>query len=83
MSPEIKKEGRPVGAPGLQDGVVAVAGGSWDRLLTKTEMGGWLQVSVRTVTTMMARGELPFVKLKGRLVRFYLPAVVNKLTGKE
>lgn len=48
-------------------------------LLTKAQMAGVLQVSVRCVSDMMKRGELPYLKLRGRFVRFRLEDVQRRL----
>ena len=50
--------------------------------LTKPQMAGVLQVSVRTVTSMMANGELPFLRFQGRLIRFRLEDVQRQFTEK-
>lgn len=49
--------------------------GQW---LTRLGLAVLLQVSVCTVDRMKANGELPFVRLRGR-VRFYLPDVIEAL----
>jgi excisionase family DNA binding protein len=49
--------------------------GQW---FTRLGLAVLLQVSVCTVDRMKANGELPFVRLRGR-VRFYLPDVVEAL----
>ena len=48
------------------------------RLLTRPELAGALQVSVCTLDRMVANGDVPCVRLGGR-VRFYLPDVVEAL----
>lgn len=48
--------------------------------LTKPQMAGVLQVSVRCITDMMKRGEIPFLKLRGRFVRFRLEDVQRHLS---
>jgi excisionase family DNA binding protein len=50
-------------------------------LYTKVQMATLLQVSVRCVERMMRGGELSYLKLNGRLVRFGLEDV-NHLVGK-
>lgn len=50
-------------------------------LYTKTQMATLLQVSVRCVERMMRGGELSYLKLNGRLVRFRLEDV-NQLGTK-
>ena len=49
-----------------------------EQWLTRLGLAVLLQVSVCTVDRMKANGELPFVRLRGR-VRFYLPDVVEAL----
>ena len=39
-------------------------------LYTKPQLAAALQVSVRGVTAMMRRGEIAYLKINGRLVRF-------------
>lgn len=48
--------------------------------LTKPQMAGLLQVSVRTITAMMVRQEIPYLKLRGRFVRFRIEDVQRHLT---
>lgn len=48
-------------------------------LLTKEELAAALKVGLRTVERMLAEGEITPVRLRGRLVRFYLPDVVRQL----
>ena len=55
--------------------------GERTRFLTREELAGALQVSLRTVDTMVLAGEIPHLRLKGYLVRFYLPDVVRHLTA--
>jgi excisionase family DNA binding protein len=55
--------------------------GERPRFLTREELAGALQVSLRTVDTMVLAGEIPHLRLKGYLVRFYLPDVVRHLTA--
>ena len=50
-----------------------------ERFFTKREMARLLKVSVRTVTLMMHRGELAYLKIGGRLVRFRLADVERSL----
>jgi excisionase family DNA binding protein len=58
-------------AKGLRAVVAAVASlppeGTY---LTKAQMAAVLQVSVRTITAMMSRREIPFLRLRGRFIRF-------------
>lgn len=51
------------------------------RVLTREELAAVLKISVRTVDLMIAGEEIPFMKLRGDLVRFYLPDVVRHLTA--
>ncbi len=48
--------------------------------LTKEQLASALQVSVRCITKMMKRRELPYLKLSYRMVRFRLDAVAQRLT---
>ena len=61
-------------------GPAAGAGGGL-RFLTREELAEILQISIRTVDAMVAAGELPCVRLRGAIVRFYLPEVVRHLTA--
>jgi hypothetical protein len=49
--------------------------------LTREELAGVLQVSIRTVDAMVAAKEILTVRLRGIIVRFYLPDVVRALTA--
>jgi excisionase family DNA binding protein len=49
-------------------------------ILTKPELAKHLKVSIRTITEMMKRGELAYIKINGRLVRFRLEDVHARLT---
>jgi len=51
------------------------------RFLTREELAEALQVSVRTIDAMVLEEGLPHLRLKGFLVRFYLPDVVRHLTA--
>lgn len=48
--------------------------------LTKAQMAALLQVSVRCITDMMKRGELPYLKLRGGFVRFRLDDVHRRFS---
>jgi excisionase family DNA binding protein len=50
------------------------------RFFTKLQLARLLQVSVTTLNLMMKRGELPFLKINNRLVRFRLEDVQRRLT---
>ena len=50
-----------------------------ERLLTRQELAGFLQVCVRTVDSMVALGEIEALRIRGRLVRFRLEDVLRKL----
>ena len=52
-----------------------------EELKTRKELAAALQVSVRLVDEMRAADELPFLIIRGRLVRFYWPDVLRKLKG--
>lgn len=49
-------------------------------VFTKAELAKHLKVSIRTITDMMRRGELAYIKINGRLVRFRLEDVHARLT---
>ena len=53
-----------------------------DRFLTRTELALALKVSLRTVDMMLADGDVTPVRLRGKLVRFYLPDVLQELREK-
>jgi excisionase family DNA binding protein len=63
-----------------RDGAKVVATG--ERLLTREELAETLQVCARTVDRMVADEEITAVRLRGSLVRFYLPDVVRQLTAR-
>ncbi len=50
-----------------------------ERFFTKPEMAKLLKVSIRTVSEMMTRGELAYLKIGGRLVRFRLADAERRL----
>src|ERR1043166_3086057 len=68
---EVKSEGE--GKPAVQPDSI--------RFLTREELAEALQVSVRTIDAMVLEEGLPHLRLKGFLVRFYLPDVVRHLTA--
>ncbi len=49
--------------------------------MTRGELGRALKVSVRTVDRMLAEDELPHLRLRRSMVRFYLPEVVRGLAA--
>ncbi len=51
------------------------------RALTREELAEVLKISVRTVDAMVGAGEIPHLRMRGNLVRFYLPDVVRHLTA--
>jgi len=51
-----------------------------EQLFTKPEIAKLLKVSIRTITEMMRRGEIAYLKINGRLVRFRLDDVHARLT---
>ena len=53
-----------------------------DRFLTRAELALPLKVSLRTVDMMLANGDVTPVRLRGKLVRFYLPDVLQELREK-
>jgi len=53
-----------------------------DTLLTREKLAEALDVSLRTVDMMLADGEITPMRLRGKLVRFYLPDVLQELREK-
>ena len=51
------------------------------KFLTREDLAGLLQCSVRTVDEMVANEEITPVRPGGVLVRFYLPNVIRELTA--
>ncbi len=47
--------------------------------LTKTQMAAALQISVRSLNGMMARGEVSFFKIGPRLVRFRMEDALKRM----
>ena len=73
-NPNQEKSTSPLPSPGSGEGDAV-------RFLTRHELAEALKVSVRTVDTMLAGGEIPHLRLHGNFVRFYLPDVVRHLTA--
>ena len=48
-------------------------------LYTKPQMAALLQVSIRCLTDMMRRGEVGYLKFRGKLVRFRASQVLRRL----
>lgn len=59
----------------------AAEAGAPGRFFTRQELADCLKVSVRTVDTMVAGGEIPHLRLHGNFIRFYLPDVVRHLSA--
>ncbi len=74
-----EQSGRPAEAAEAGNG--GAASGCGLRFLTREELANVLQISVRTVDQMLAGNEIPCVRLRGVIVRFYLPDVVRTLTA--
>ena len=51
------------------------------RLLTREELAVVLKVSLHTVDRMLAEEEIPCIKLRGWMVRFYMPEVIRVLVA--
>ena len=49
--------------------------------MTRRELAAALKVSGRTVDRMLAEDELPCIRLRRSMVRFYLPDVVRGLAA--
>jgi hypothetical protein len=47
--------------------------------LTKEQMAAALQVSVRTINGMMARGDIAYFKIRPRLVRFGVEEALKRM----
>ena len=52
-----------------------------DHLVTKAEMCAMMQISRRTLEKYMAAGQIPFVRIGKRFVRFDLQTVRQHLLG--
>jgi len=50
--------------------------------ITKAQMAGALQISVRSLNGMMARGEVSYFQIGPRLVRFSVEDAVNRMRQK-
>ena len=48
-------------------------------LFTKPQMAAMLQISIRCLTDMMRRGEIAYLKINNRIVRFRLEDVNQRL----
>lgn len=53
-----------------------------DTLLTRERLAEALDVSLRMVDLLLADGEITPMRLRGKLVRFYLPDVLQELREK-
>jgi excisionase family DNA binding protein len=51
------------------------------QLLTREELAVVLGVSVHTVDRMLAEEEIPCIRLRGWMVRFYMPEVIRVLVA--
>ena len=47
--------------------------------LTKTQMAAALQISVRSLNGMMARGDIAYFKIGSRLVRFRIEEALKRM----
>jgi hypothetical protein len=56
--------------------------GEQNGLLTRAQLAVELKVSLRLVNCMLADGEITPMRLRGKLVRFYLPDVLQELREK-
>jgi hypothetical protein len=56
--------------------------GSKNGLLTRAQLALELKVSLRTVDCMLADGEITPMRLREKLMRFYLPDVLQELREK-
>jgi hypothetical protein len=53
-----------------------------DLLVTRAQLALELKVSLRMVDMMLADGEITPMRLRGKMVRFYLPDVLQELREK-
>jgi len=74
-----KSENRSPRAERLADGLKPETGGV--QLLTREELAVVLKVSLHTVDRMLAEEEIPCIKLRGWMVRFYMPEVIRVLVA--
>jgi excisionase family DNA binding protein len=58
------------------------AGGNSPAYLNKDQVAAMLSVSRRTVDAMLARGDLPHIRLSKRLLRFPRQAVLDALDAR-
>jgi hypothetical protein len=49
-------------------------------LFTKPQMAAMLQISIRCLNGLMQRGEISFLKLNGKLVRFRVEDALRRLS---
>jgi hypothetical protein len=49
-------------------------------LFTKPQMAAMLQISIRCLNDMMHRGEISYLKLNGKLVRFRVEDALQRLS---
>jgi excisionase family DNA binding protein len=54
-----------------------------DNLMTKKDVAAYLKLSLRTVSTLMNNGDLPYIRLNGRSVRFMLETVQNAMARRS
>jgi len=68
------KERLPVALPARIDRELAEV-----MLFTKPQMAAMLQISVRTLNNLMQQGDVSYVRIKGKLVRFSAEDVIQRL----
>ena len=68
---------------GVSSDIELNAGTQTPGLLTKPELARYLKISTRMIELLMARGELPFVRLGRRSVRFDLHDVLAELKSRS
>jgi len=78
MSASPKIEIRTPNEGGLVEKLGTV-GGVPVRILTRRDLAETFQISLRTVDKMLAGEEIPYLRICGRFIRFYLPDVVEHL----
>jgi excisionase family DNA binding protein len=77
---EVAKTSTRPGARAQVTSCVALPEG--EEFFTKPEIAKLMKVSIRTVTEMMNRGEIAYLKIGERLVRFRLEDVQRCLSAK-
>jgi len=81
LNPRGRCSGNAVGAPSAQRQFLFFAMMDQSALIDKKAVAKLLGVSLRTVTTLVARKQLPFIRVGPRLIRFRIWEVQRALMG--